>query len=101
MTGDAGVSVSPQGGDRFLVEVRGPATTTTHTVRVTPEMISALGWAGPETDLLRESFDFLLEREPQTSILRSFDLDVITRYFPEYPRRIRRRDAPRRGDQSS
>ncbi len=36
--------------------------------------------------LVRESFAFLLEREPKESILRSFDLTVIARYFPEYER---------------
>jgi hypothetical protein len=34
--------------------------------------------------LVEESFRFLLEREPVTSILPSFDLSVIERYFPEY-----------------
>lgn len=28
---------------------------------------------------------FLLDREPATSILPRFSLDVIGRYFPEYP----------------
>jgi hypothetical protein len=41
--------------------------------------------------LVHRSFDFLLEREPATSILRSFSLDVIAHYFPEYPAEIRRR----------
>ena len=39
--------------------------------------------------LVRRSFDFLLEREPNTSILRQFELPVIARYFPEYERVIR------------
>jgi hypothetical protein len=38
--------------------------------------------------LVKKSFEFLLEREPNTSILRSFDLSVIARYFPEYERII-------------
>ena len=38
--------------------------------------------------LVKKSFEFLLEREPNTSILRSFDLPVIGRYFPEYERTI-------------
>jgi len=42
-------------------------------------------------ELVRESFLFLLEREPKESILRSFDLTVIGRYFPEYEREIIRR----------
>ena len=46
--------------------------------------------ASPE-ELVAESFRFLLEREPKESILRSFDLTVIGRYFPEYERLIRDR----------
>jgi hypothetical protein len=42
------------------------------------------------TDLVRRSFEFLLAREPKESILRSFGLSVIGRYFPEYEREIRR-----------
>jgi hypothetical protein len=46
--------------------------------------------AADPTDLVRRSFAFLLDRESPTSILRSFDLPVIGRYFPEYERTIRR-----------
>lgn len=46
--------------------------------------------ASPE-DLVAASFRFLLEREPKESILRSFDLTVISRYFPEYEREIAKR----------
>jgi hypothetical protein len=35
-------------------------------------------------DVVRESFRFLLEREPSTSILPEFSLDDIGRYFPDY-----------------
>jgi hypothetical protein len=41
------------------------------------------------TDLVRRSFTFLLAREPKESILSSFGLSVIARYFPEYEREIR------------
>ena len=37
---------------------------------------------------VRVSFEFLLEREPATSILRKFSLDVISQYFPDYPAQI-------------
>jgi hypothetical protein len=37
-------------------------------------------------ELIERSFEFLLEREPNTSILRRFDLPVIQTYFPEYER---------------
>ena len=43
--------------------------------------------------LIEESFRFLLERESNTSILRSFRITDISRYFPEYEREIRRRVA--------
>jgi hypothetical protein len=36
-------------------------------------------------DLVTRSFEFLLEREPPTSILRTFALPDIERYFPDYP----------------
>ena len=34
-------------------------------------------------------FRFLLEREPNTSILTAFDLPVIERYFPEYEQEMK------------
>jgi hypothetical protein len=40
--------------------------------------------------LVTRSFDFLLEREPPSAILASFDLSVIQRYFPEYDSIFRR-----------
>lgn len=44
--------------------------------------------------LVYETFDFLLDREPKESILRTFDLSVVGRYFPEYEHEIRSRLAP-------
>ena len=34
--------------------------------------------------LLEKSFEFLLEREPNTSILSQFKIEVISQYFPDY-----------------
>lgn len=58
-------------------------TTTRHRVRVSKDEHERYG-GGPLEDLVRRSFAFLLEREPNTSILRDFDLSVIERYFPEF-----------------
>jgi hypothetical protein len=44
--------------------------------------------------LVRETFAFLLEREPRSSILARFDLPVVERYFTEYPAEMRRRLRP-------
>ncbi len=66
-------------------------TTTTHTVTVSPEYRQKLtGGKAPAEKLVEKSFAFLLEREPNTSILRKFDLPTIQRYFPEYENTIRK-----------
>ena len=64
-------------------------TRTTHTVRVSRAEHERYG-GGDLTDLVRRSFEFLLEREPNTSILREFDLSTIESYFPEYGQAIAR-----------
>jgi hypothetical protein len=38
----------------------------------------------------KAAFRFLLDREPKESILRSFDISVISRYFPEFERELPR-----------
>jgi hypothetical protein len=59
--------------------------TSTHQVRVASRDLERLAPDATEPDdLVRRSFAFLLEREPKESILRSFDLPLIGRYFPEY-----------------
>ena len=49
-----------------------------------------LGAVDPEV-IVQESMEFLLEREPPTSILSEFSLDVIPRYFGDYHSELRRR----------
>jgi hypothetical protein len=74
--------------DNFEVHISNGATTT-HQVSVQPEYALKLT-AGKinAAELVKKSFEFLLARESNTSILRSFDLSVIARYFPEYEREI-------------
>lgn len=47
------------------------------------------GKSTPE-QCVEAAFTFLLEREPKESILRRFDLTVISRYFPEFEREFPR-----------
>jgi hypothetical protein len=77
---------------KFRVRVIEAGSETTHDVTVSPNDYTRLtnGKIEPE-ELVRRSFEFLLEREPKESILTRFDLSVIGRYFPEYEREIRRR----------
>ena len=84
----AKVSIKELDATRFEVTVEG-SSVTTHAVTVAAEDAARLGGGMPIERLVRRSFDFLLEREPNTSILRSFDLSVISRYFPEYERVMR------------
>ena len=62
---------------------------TSHEVSVPAGFAASLGCdrVAPE-ELVRASFEFLLEREPASSIMREFSLDVISRYFPGYPAEI-------------
>lgn len=46
-----------------------------------------VGSTTPE-QLIDAAFRFLLDREPKEAILHSFDVDVISRYFPEFSRRL-------------
>jgi hypothetical protein len=76
----------------FRVRVIQGASESTHRVTLKLEDFERLaaGKAAPE-ELVRRSFEFLLEREPKESILPHFDLSVIARYFPEYENEIARR----------
>ena len=67
---------------------------TRHAVRVeAPDLARLAPREADPTALVERSFAFLLEREAPGSILPSFDLREITRYFPEYDREIRRQIA--------
>jgi hypothetical protein len=84
-------------GWRCEVEVRDASGASGHVVTVDPTQATDLAAAADTADVERlvyETFDFLLEREPKESILRSFDLTVVSRYFPEYEHEIRSRLAP-------
>ena len=95
MSGSTEVDVTQEEAGRFSVEVHSSGATTKHAVDVPDGLADELGWSSnAEIELVRESFAFLLERESPASILRQFSLDVIGRYFPEYPTEIRKR-APR------
>jgi hypothetical protein len=72
------------------VEVAEGGTTTSHRVAVAAADLARLDPGAPDpTDLVRRAFAFLLEREPKESILRTFELTIIGRYFPDWERGIR------------
>ena len=64
-------------------------TSTVHNVNLTNEYYEHLSIPDVKPDkLVESSFMFLLDREPKEMILGTFDLQVISTYFPEYEKRI-------------
>ena len=76
--------MTAKGQDTFEVVVT-TQSTTTHSVSISDAIHTQLtnGKISKET-LLEKSFEFLLEREPNTSILSQFKIEVISQYFPDY-----------------
>jgi len=89
---DYEIELKPLGEWTFQVDVTG-ARKTHHRVALDPGYYKKLT-AGriSAAELVERSFRFLLARESNSSILASFDLGVIGRYFPEYEDMITIRD---------
>jgi len=77
-------------GWEFDVEVIEGDSKTQHRVTMNRAFYENLGTDTTPEKVVEKSFEFLLEREPKESILRGFDVTVISRYFPEYGRKLRR-----------
>ena len=83
-------SIVKQNDDVFTVKVTNDVSTS-HTVTVTDQSLADLTDNNvTKTQLLEFSFNFLLDREPNTSILSSFDINVISKYFSDYKDEVRR-----------
>ena len=86
----AKIAVEKTGNLKFLVRVSEANSESTHRVTVKQDDYDRLAGERVEPEeLVRRSFEFLLEREPKESILSCFDLSVISLYFPEYEREIK------------
>ena len=75
--------------DKFLVEVSDNVKSSHNVVisdkvhqELTNSMIS-------KYELLEKSFAFLLDREPNTSILTNFEIQIISHYFSDYANCVR------------
>ena len=93
---DVGCAPAPTGW-RCAVTVDDGRGTSAHEVTVATDDAVDLAAAADVADVERlvyETFAFLLERESKESILRSFDLTVVGRYFPEFEHEVRSRLAP-------
>lgn len=83
------ITVTPIQQSLFRVEVKDNTNATVHEVTARPVDIKRYGGDVAAERLIHLSFKFLLDREPKESILRSFALPDIERFFPEYPKEIR------------
>lgn len=85
------IVVTPLGPSEYSVEVRGVSNITHHQVEVPDGFVDGVAPGADPARVVQESFGFLLEREPASSILRRFALPVIGDYFPEYRSELGRR----------
>ena len=84
----AEITVHPVGGGRFSVRIEDGGSATEHEVTASPKDLERLGSGRTPDAFVRDCFVFLLARESKESILRSFDVSEIGRYFPEFEREI-------------
>ncbi len=83
------VSMAP---NEYGVEVEEGHEVTAHKVRVPEGFLDDLLLTDVDQEVIvRETIDFLLEREPATSILPEFSLEDVNRYFPEFAEELQRR----------
>jgi hypothetical protein len=88
----AKIDVQKIDGTHYRVRVTDASSQSSHEVALNEADRTKFGGQDilPE-ELIRRSFEFLLEREPKESILTRFDLSVISRYFPEFEAEMTRR----------
>jgi hypothetical protein len=87
------VSQKPSGFEVLVREGRGE---TRHDVTLSAVDLARLGGGASGAALVEAAIAFLLDREPKESILARFDLNVISRYFPEFERELPRYLRPRK-----
>ena len=75
----------------FIVTVAEGDSSTKHRVTLDNEYYNKLTKGNiTREELIKKSFEFLLRHESKESILSSFDLRVISRYFPQYENEIKK-----------
>jgi hypothetical protein len=72
----------------FDVLVRDGKGETHHIVTLTRATARRLAPESSPEQCVAAAFRFLLDRESKEQILRRFDLSVISRYFPEFERKL-------------
>ena len=84
------IEVKKKNENEFVVMIKERTTKTEHIVALDEEHFQKLtnGKISKE-ELIKSSFEFLMERESKESILSEFNLRIIKNYFPEYEEKIK------------
>jgi len=84
------IEVKKKDREEFMVKVEEERTSRAYNVTLDESYYQELtGGKITKEELIKKSFEFLLEREPKESILSKFNLRVISRYFPEFEEKIK------------
>lgn len=84
------INIKKEDENTFHVTVEEKNSTSEHKVNLDDDYYQNLTKGEiSKQELIKKSFEFLLEREPKESILSQFDLRVINHYFPEYEEEIK------------
>ena len=71
-------------GSEFLVTVTADHITT-HQVTLDEDFLNNVNTKNlSKEQIIHKSFLFLLSKEPNTSILKNFNIEVIASYFPDF-----------------
>lgn len=85
------INVAKKSDTEYNVVVREKGSQTQHTVTLDNAYYIKLTRGKITAEqLIEKSFEFLLKRESKESILSKFQLQIISRYFPEYEKTIQK-----------
>ena len=82
------IDIKKRSQNEFAVLVEGKGNKTKHIVTLDDDYYRLTQGKISKEELIRKSFQFLLEREPKESILSKFNLKVITGYFPKFEKEV-------------
>src|SRR3989344_2184839 len=71
-------------GYHFDVEVSDEKSVSNHRITMDRDFIMRIGATYDPEEVVRKSFEFLLQHESKEKILEEFDLTIISEFFPDY-----------------
>lgn len=84
----ADIQIRPLDDEHFEVTIDEGTTQSMHVVTASQKEADLLCDGCDTERLVEASVRFLLDRESKEAIMNQFDLDVIVRFFPDYPSKI-------------